>query len=355
MTKRGAITRPHGSAGAQRGFTLVELMVGVALGLFLVAVMGTIYVGSKTTFQAQESTARLQENGRFAIDTIATDLRMSGFHGCLGQARATSFTNTLDTTTALLYDFSQPIWGSHHTGAAWSPGLLAPVAGIGPSSQGDVLVVRHPVGSGWALTAEMTGTAQPLTITPTSTIQKGDILLVADCGGAAVFQATNAAPGTGGSIDHQPGAAGVTPGVTTADLGRSYLQDASVWRMQTAVYYLANSVRRPGQMALWAYTAPGTNVPTQQSELVTGVERMVVRYGVDTNGDEAADQFHTADSVAAWNTVVSARIELLLVGPEGTVTTAPQPYVFDGQSTTPTDRRQRTVMSLVATLRNSVP
>jgi type IV pilus assembly protein PilW len=342
-------------ARSTRGFTLVELMVGMALGLFLVAVMGTIYVGSKSTFQSQESIARLQENGRFAMDTIATDLRMSGFRGCLGQSKGTTFTNTLDTTTAMLYDFSQSIWGTHYTGGAWSPAMGAPMAGIGPKTAGDVLVVRHPVGTGWALTGEMTDNNAALTITPTSTIKQGDILLVADCGGSAVTQATNASPGTAGSIQHQPGAAGVSPGVTTADLGRAFLQDASVWRMQTVIYYLADSNRRTGAVSLWSYTAPGSNLPTQQTELVTGVERMVVRYGIDTNGDGAADQFRTADGVADWNAVVSARVELLLVGPEGSVTTSAQPYVFDGVSTTPTDRRQRTVMSLVASLRNSVP
>ena len=48
----------------RRGMTLVELMIGIAIGLFLVAVMGTVYVGSRTTFVAQESGSRLQENGR---------------------------------------------------------------------------------------------------------------------------------------------------------------------------------------------------------------------------------------------------------------------------------------------------
>lgn len=339
----------------QRGFTLVELMVGMALGLFLVAVMGMIYVGSKSTFQSQESIARLQENGRFAMDTIATDLRMSGFRGCLGQSKGTVLTNTLDVATPMLYDFSQSIWGAHYTGGAWSPALGAPMAGIGPKTAGDVLVVRHPIGSGWALTGEMMDNNGALTISPTSTIKQGDILLVADCGGSAITQATNASPGLGGSIQHQPGVAGITPGVTTTDLGRAFLQDASVWRMQTVIYYLGDSVRRPGAVSLWSYMAPGPNFVTQQSELVTGVDRMVVRYGIDTDGDGSADQFRTADGVANWNGVVSARVELLLVGPDGSMTTSPQPYVFDGTATTPADRRQRTVMSLVASLRNAVP
>lgn len=343
-----------GARRSARGMTLVELMVGVALGLFLVAVMGTIFVGSKGTFQAQESTSRLQENGRFAMDKLATDLRMSGFRGCLGQVNAAKFTSTLNTPTAVLYDYSLPTWGSHHNGAAWVPALSAPVTGLAPDSQGDVLVVRRPVGPGWALTNEMVSASAALPIEPTANITQGDLLLVSDCAAGALFQATNATPGAAGSIEHLSGAAGVVPGVSSNDLGHIYLQDASVWRVQTIVYYLADSQRRPGQMALWTYVWP-TYGAAQTAELVTGVERMRVSYGVDTDGDTAADQFHSAESVANWAQVVSARVELLLVGSEGSVATTPQTYVFDGATVTATDRRLRTVMSLAAVLRNTVP
>ena len=107
-TRRLAPWRP-----AARGMTLVELMAGLAIGLFLVAVMSLMYMGSRNTFVAQESGSRLQENGRFAMDTIANDLRMSGFRGCMpvvttGNSAAPlaigQVDNTLVTPTALLYN-----------------------------------------------------------------------------------------------------------------------------------------------------------------------------------------------------------------------------------------------------------
>ena len=338
-----------------RGMTLVELMVGMAVGLFLVAVMGSIYVGSKGTFQSQESTSRLQENGRFALDTLAADLRMSGFKGCLGQAKVANFLNTLNTATAVIYNYSEPVWGSRYSGGSWTPALTTPINGLSARTEGDVLVVRRPLGQGWALTNDMASATGTLTITPTATIVQGDLLLVADCNYGALLQATNAAPGTGGSIAHTVGAAGVSPGVSSADLGSAFRQDASVWRMQTIVYYLANSVRRTGQLALWSYTAPNYSGGAQAVELVTGVERLAIVYGLDSDGDGAADQFRAADQVANWAQVVSARVELLLVGSEDSVTSTPQPYVFNGVTTTPSDRRMRTVMSLAAVLRNTVP
>ena len=341
---------------ASRGMTLVELMVGVTIGLFLVAVTGAVYSGSKSTFVAQESSARIQENGRFAMDTIATDLRMSGFRGCIGGSAA--LTNTLNSAATLPYDFAQPIWGSRRMGLNWSPALQAPLLTLPVSGDGDVLVVRRPYGKAWSLVGQMADASAPLPISPTGQFQKGDLLVVADCAAATVLQATNGTPGVSGSIAHTAGAAGLAPGVATANLGRVYANDAVVWRMQTVMYYLAQSARHSGQMALWSYATPAYDGAAQANELVTGVERMGLTLGVDTDGDAAADRFVSPDAVANWTQVVNARIELVLVGgiSDGSnVASSAQPYVFDGTTITPTDKRVRTVMSALVSLRNLVP
>jgi type IV pilus assembly protein PilW len=346
-----ALLRRGAAGGPAAGMSLVELMVGLAMGLFVVAVMSAVYLGSRSTFVAQESGSRLQENGRFVMDTMASDLRMSGFRGCLG---AEPVDNTLNTPSALLYNFAEPIWGSHFTGAAWSPALSTPATTLGALPAGDLLVVRRPSGLGWSLIAEMSSTSAALTITPTAGFSLGDVLVVADCAGAAVLQATNAAPGAAGSIEHTTGG-GVVPGVARNTLSRVYANDARIWRMQTLIYYLAASARRSGEVALWVYANPAYDGAAQTSELVTGVERMALTYGVDTNGDFAADRFQSADAVANWGQVVSARIELLLVGGSDARATVVQPYVFDGQTVTPADQRQRSVMSMLVSLRNAVP
>ena len=354
---------------ARRGMTLVELMVGLAIGLFLLAVMGTIYLGSRTTFVAQESGSRLQENGRFVMDTIANDVRMSGFRGCAsveqtsmraGKPVLNPVDNTLNTPTALVNDFGQPVWGSHDPGGGWSPALTAPANALGASTDGDVLVVRRPFGVGWSLVAEMAGVAAPLTITPTANFAQGDLLMVADCAGSSMLQATNAGPGAAGSIEHAAGAAGVAPGVSTGSLARIYANDARVWRMQTLIYYLADSQRRPGEMALWVYTSPTYDGQAQKSELVTGVERMALTFGVDNDGADvegnlSANRFLRADAVADWSRVVSVRVELLLAGSGDSPTAAAQSLVFAGSTLTPADRKLRTVMSTLVSLRNTVP
>ena len=61
------------------GFTLVELLVSIVLGLILVAVMLNVYLGSKATYNKQEDVSRLQENGRVALDVLGRTIRVSGF------------------------------------------------------------------------------------------------------------------------------------------------------------------------------------------------------------------------------------------------------------------------------------
>jgi type IV pilus assembly protein PilW len=347
---------PSQRQARQRGVTLVELMIGAAIGLFLVAVMGALFVGGKGGLRSQNHVARLQENGRFLADTLANDLRMAGFRGCRGSA---TLTNTLKTPTALLYNFAQGVWASRHTGSAWSPALDAaiqsPTLTPAPNSYGDVLTIRRSEGPGIALTAEMSSGSDALTVTAGSTVTKGDWLMVSDCSGAAVFQVTNNTPGTSGSILHAT-SNGFTPGNNTANLGRAFLQDALVHRLATTTYYLAPSARsgKTSLRALWSHTVPVYDGSAQPQELVTGVERFVVRLGLDSDADGAADAYVTPDAVTDWSQVVTTQVELLLASTDDGVVTAAQPYVFNGSSTTPTDRRLRSVVSFTASVRNAL-
>lgn len=65
----------------QRGVTLIELMVALAIGAFLMLGAVTVFMQSRTTFRITESVSRLQENGRFALDVLEADVRMSHFWG----------------------------------------------------------------------------------------------------------------------------------------------------------------------------------------------------------------------------------------------------------------------------------
>lgn len=65
----------------QTGVSLVELMVGVVVGLILIGGLLQVYLSTKQSYNAQEQLARMQEGGRFAMDLITRDLRRAGYWG----------------------------------------------------------------------------------------------------------------------------------------------------------------------------------------------------------------------------------------------------------------------------------
>lgn len=63
----------------QNGFTIVELMVAMVISLILLAGVSQIFLSNRETYRVQSSLSRLQENARFAIDLLRSDISMAGF------------------------------------------------------------------------------------------------------------------------------------------------------------------------------------------------------------------------------------------------------------------------------------
>ena len=66
---------------AQRGFSLVELMVSIALGLLVVAAVLALYLNISRTNSEMAKTNSLIENGRFAMQLLQNDIVHAGFWG----------------------------------------------------------------------------------------------------------------------------------------------------------------------------------------------------------------------------------------------------------------------------------
>ena len=69
------------SSYGSRGFTLVELMIALAIGMLMSFGLFRVFANSSETYQALSQTAQQIENGRYAIQTIRDDLRLAGYYG----------------------------------------------------------------------------------------------------------------------------------------------------------------------------------------------------------------------------------------------------------------------------------
>lgn len=73
--------RKHAPRQKQLGVNLIEIMVAMAIGLFLVLGATTLYVNTKKTSDVDDSIARLQETARYALSVLETDVRMANYWG----------------------------------------------------------------------------------------------------------------------------------------------------------------------------------------------------------------------------------------------------------------------------------
>lgn len=72
--RRGALRR-------HRGFSLVELMVGLAIGLILIAGLSLLFANTSHSGNELEKSIRQIENGRYATEVLHDDLALAGYYG----------------------------------------------------------------------------------------------------------------------------------------------------------------------------------------------------------------------------------------------------------------------------------
>lgn len=321
------------STARQHGLSLIELMVAMAIGLLLTAGIGYFYLGSSQTFRTVDDLSRIQENYRYALDFVGTDVRQAGYAGC-ANVSAIPQPGTAGAQLNPAANFlAQSIQG--FAGAAAWPGPGAAPANYVPNTE--VLRVMRADTLGTNVTATMAGAAAAISVANNpGGIAAGNTVLAADCTHADVF----AAGAVGGTTSITPGAA----------LQKAYGVGAEVFPLNDTVYFIGMNNPAPmGRPAL--YRRVGAN-PAE--ELAENVENMVIRYGVDNNNDYAVDAYAAAGAVANWQQVVSVRLNLVFVGNNRTAVGL-APCVVEGNNCAVADNQVRQVATATYGIRNRLP
>jgi type IV pilus assembly protein PilW len=361
---------------AQLGVTVIELMVALLLGLLLTGGAIQLFVSNRATYGFNEGLARVQENGRFALDAMSYHTRLAGYLGCLSNVPRY---NNLITPTALAFDFEEGLSGYEAAGtnpgetfaaaaldpanssdaADWTPSLPADlVDSVIPGS--DVLVVRHAGATSHTLLSPFATSTVVTAVADIADYSPGDVAIVSDCQKASIFQITSVANAAGG-IEVRHVAAGV-PGnqVPSWTTDEEYSAGAQLVRGETWVFYVG---ARPGggppalfQQRLLV-NGGATSAALVAEELVEAVETMQVRYGIDTAQDGTIDSYVTADNVADWNDVATVRVSLVARSPDEYGTEVDEDtYVVDETVFDPSDdRRIRQVFTTTIAIRNRLP
>src|SRR3989440_662322 len=240
------------------GLTLVELLVAMTIGAVLIFGATQVYVDSRKAYAVNETTARLQENSRYALSVLEPDIRMSGYWG---------LTNVSDGLTgkALLTD-AQLALGAP---AASTCGVNFP------------LLLGFPLqGTNDSYTATCAANSAVMPNADTITVRRASGVTVPATSADGPLRICSTR----------------TSGVLVTVISTStFCQDvnAQINNLIVNLYYVDQSSSQAGvpslrRKALNFGPGPGFAPLFQDDEIEPGVEDLQVQYGVDLTGGAGA-------------------------------------------------------------------
>lgn len=273
-------------APRQTGFTLVELMVGMAIGLFLVLVITQVMGIFESRNRATMGNADAQTNGGIALYTIGRDLQMAGY-SLLPEASSGLECTALTISVAGITDIT-PI--------AITDGVAS--AGVSAS---DTLTVRY--GS-----SMKGGVMTPITANPPYT--SNDVPVKSNTG----CQLNDAALVVDGSVCYLRSVAG------PADIGKYDSTNFTTIKLDNTTGAKSNAnIACLGGWSQITYAVSNGNLARNGAPMLSGVVNMQAQYGITATANsnqitqwvDAAGATWAAPNLANRNRIKAVRLAVV--------------------------------------------
>ncbi|WP_083688108.1 PilW family protein [Solilutibacter tolerans] len=313
-----------------RGFSLIELMIALLLGLIVIGSAGSIYLANKRAYAATEVLGRVQESSRIAFELMARDIREAAAVPCakdipianvLGRTRS----GTAPPPTDWKYNFGDGVLG-------YEPGdAMSDVAASGTGSRypgTDAIELHSGADSGITVETHHAPSAQ-FKVNKAGFIQDGDILMVCDFNQASIFQVTNA-NNSNVTIVHNAGNS-ETPGNCTKALGypvdcsaqctgsgggsgpsnnkscKEYGRNSMIVRFRGVRWYVGRNAQGGGSLYRMNLANSLTGSTVMPEEVTDGVDNMQLSYLLD-----GADDYVPAAAGMDWKKVKAVKVIVTL-------------------------------------------
>lgn len=278
-----------------QGFSVVELMVALLLGLIVAGGASTVYLASKRSLTETEQIAALSENGRFALQLIGNSTRHIGFYGgasptdirwdeSLGAVAGNC------TGDAAAYDTANSIFAVRATNATVQGCITDAVVGT------DVLVIKGVDPSPlWDVDPEDPSAVPDGVISfPPNAWDDEQVYVIANGEAGILLDGADTPPDVGDGEEFASGTA---------------------WPYQLQIFYIraGNTPTLSRKVLVWDSTAGAMSVETQ--DLVQGVENIRFLFGYDSNSNGRVDTLANLTDVTtadAWDQVISLQAFILL-------------------------------------------
>ena len=245
----------------QAGLTLVELMVALAIGSFLIVGAVQIYTQSRQSYIVNESIAKVQDTATFAMDAIESDLRMASNWGRMSRGLG--------------------VEGRSITGDANPTGLAGVPTKCGVEWVLDLAMPVDGDNNGYTLPCPPKAVEQPNS--DHIVVRRATVAPVAPEAGRLQIQTTRVQ----GEVFLSDGTAASIPAAFTP-------ADSATHNLLVTSYYVASdSELIPGVPTLRrkVLRMNGGVADVVDEEIAPGVENLQVQFGIDVNDDNTVDRY----------------------------------------------------------------
>ena len=337
--------RPHrhraapAPARASSGFTLIELMVALVLGLIVIAGVISVFLANQQVYRTNQAIGDVQDGSRIAFEMMAHDIRSAGLSGCNNNGRVANVLSNGPNAggTAWWADLGNAVHGYDTTQA--DPAIAFGTTSSPPSRLAGTPSLQLLGAAGLGVTITQYVDAANFKInTSTTAIQPGDIAIACDPDHATIFQVTDYQ--NNNTVVHNDGVGVATPGNCSKGLGYPtvctstgtaypYGPNSQLAKL-TAVDWFIGTNPLGGQSLYRSDLENLKGIPTQVAqEMVRDVTTMALLYH-----QAPQTTFVSASLITNWAAVDAVQVTLRVASTDKRAGTDVQPIARSFSATT---------------------
>ncbi|WP_372625633.1 prepilin-type N-terminal cleavage/methylation domain-containing protein [Arsukibacterium sp.] len=286
----------------QQGFSLVELMIAMVLGLVVLGGVIGVFIANQTTSRANMALSELQNTARLSFQLMSQDIRNAGFSGC---------NNSPWVGNTIAIAGVRPAWADWTNGSGIL-GMAAPapvINGLAPKNDTQALRLMFAAGNSNSI-RNYDGIT--FTLNADSVVDAGEVAIACDENAASIFQVATAVGDTvthdGNGLNADTNLGFINPWVPGTAPARGFTNNAMFMRFESIAWFVAPSQDDAAVHSLYRASLIGDSQVNE--EVLFGVVDMQMTF---LNGDTM--NFETAAAVTAagrWGRIIAVNVTVEL-------------------------------------------
>ena len=311
--------RPFSLPRRERGMSLIELMVGMLIGLIGIVIITHLYVTNEQYKRSTTGSGTAQVNGAIALYTLERDVRMAGYG--VNHSGALGCSTTVPGGSPVQYYHANEGYSNPPLATGTLPPLiLAPVVITSAAGSPDVVTLLYSSDAERALpgtlSESMPSPSAEFKMDGIAGFEVGNMVVVSQGSTCMLTQITTVQT-SASQLQHNPGVTAPFNPPGGGSLLPMFTQGALVFNLGNPIWRTYSIDTNPAANAyklqvtdIIGLLAPGSNPSVH---LVDDIVDLQAQYGRDTNDDGVVETWdtNTPTTSTGWTQVLAVRLAVL--------------------------------------------